>query len=124
MHEHTIYVDDLIAFLKSKQLSKEKADPTITLPGTGKIVAENITFTYPGSQHPVLHNISFQIPRGEVVAIVGPNGAGKTTLMKLLVGFYDPDSGRILLDDHDTRVLTFLEQSRQFAFYIQGFSTL
>jgi ATP-binding cassette subfamily B protein len=46
----------------------------------------------------VLRNVSFELPAGRVVAIVGENGAGKTTLVKLLAKFYEPTSGRILVD--------------------------
>ena len=51
----------------------------------------------------VLHDISLHIQAGETLAITGPTGAGKSTLVSLLVRFYDPTAGRILLDGHDLR---------------------
>jgi ATP-binding cassette, subfamily B, bacterial len=57
-----------------------------------------VTFTYPGGEDPTLQAISFAIEPGQKVALVGASGAGKSTLGKLLLRFYDPDSGRILLD--------------------------
>ncbi len=63
---------------------------------------EHVSFAYPSRPDvPVLRDISFRVPHGQVVAIVGPNGSGKTTLMSLLMRFFEPATGRILLDDHD-----------------------
>ncbi|MBZ0217931.1 MAG: ATP-binding cassette domain-containing protein [Fimbriimonadaceae bacterium] len=70
----------------------------------GRIVFENVNFAFPGyDDRPVLHDISFAVAPGETVAIVGPSGAGKSTLFHLLLRYYDPDSGRILLDGVDLR---------------------
>ena len=70
----------------------------------GEIRFENVTFEYvPGN--PVLRNVSLQVRPGQKVAIVGATGAGKTTLLTLLCRFYDPQSGRIMLDGHDLRDL-------------------
>src|SRR5581483_6854934 len=62
---------------------------------------ENVSFSYPGSTRPALQDVSVELPAGSVVALVGENGAGKTTLVKLLSRMYQPDSGRILVDDVD-----------------------
>jgi ATP-binding cassette subfamily B protein len=67
----------------------------------GKIVFENVTFTYPGSSVPAIKDLSVSINAGESLAVVGENGAGKTTFVKLLLGLYAPDSGRILIDGVD-----------------------
>ena len=60
---------------------------------------ENVSFRYPGETENVLEKINLRIPAGSVVAIVGENGAGKSTLVKLLAKFYEPTSGRVLIDD-------------------------
>lgn len=62
---------------------------------------EGVSFSYDGN--PVLSNIDLTVRRGEVVALVGPSGAGKSTLVDLIPRFYEPASGRILLDGVDTR---------------------
>ncbi len=62
------------------------------------IVFEAVDFCYPGMTEPVLREVTLKLPAGSVVAIVGENGAGKSTLVKLLCGFYQPTSGRILVD--------------------------
>lgn len=66
---------------------------------------EDVWFTYPGTESPVLAGVSFDIRPGEKVALVGENGAGKSTIVKLLLGFYRPNRGRILLDGIDYREL-------------------
>lgn len=72
---------------------------------TGSIGFEGVTFGYhPGS--PALRDVSFQVPPGRTYALVGASGAGKTTVLSLLLRFYEPDSGRILLDGRDLRDVT------------------
>jgi ABC-2 type transport system ATP-binding protein len=58
-----------------------------------------------------LSQISFQVRKGEVLGFLGPNGAGKTTTMKLITGFWQPDSGQILIDGLD--VVTHVNQSKR-----------
>ncbi len=83
------------------------------MPGraSGHIVLDHVTFGYRDDQ-PILQNISLDVATGETVALVGASGAGKTTLVSLLLRFYDPSAGHILLDGHDLRSLT-LESLRQ-----------
>ncbi|HET6228086.1 MAG TPA: ATP-binding cassette domain-containing protein, partial [Bacteroidia bacterium] len=64
------------------------------------IAIKDLTFKYPGKHcAPVLKNISINIPANSITAIVGASGSGKTTLMKLLLSYYNVDSGSILLND-------------------------
>lgn len=69
------------------------------------ITFEDVWFTYAGSDRPALGGVSFTIGAGEKVALVGENGAGKTTIVKLLLGLYQPDAGRILMDGVDLRAI-------------------
>lgn len=66
---------------------------------------KDVSFTYPMEEAPVLHHISFQTRADEMLVIVGLNGSGKSTILKLLMGFYPPDSGRILINGIDMREL-------------------
>ena len=66
----------------------------------GDIVLKNVTFRY-GNRKPVLDNISFTIPRGKKVALVGASGSGKSTIAKLLLKYYEPESGEITIDGVD-----------------------
>jgi ATP-binding cassette subfamily B protein/subfamily B ATP-binding cassette protein MsbA len=63
---------------------------------------ENVSFHY-HPEKPVLRGVNLEVRAGETIAIVGPNGCGKTTLMQLLPRFYDPTSGRMLIDGTDIK---------------------
>lgn len=68
----------------------------------GDIEIRDVTFRY-GNRKPALSHISFTIPRGKKVALVGASGSGKSTLAKLLLKYYEPESGEILIDGVDIR---------------------
>jgi subfamily B ATP-binding cassette protein MsbA len=71
------------------------------------IVFDNVSFSYDAAaERPVLSGIDFRAARGEVIALVGASGAGKTTLVDLITRFYEPTSGRILLDGVDTKTIS------------------
>jgi len=66
---------------------------------------DNVVFGY-DKDRTILHGLSFQVPAGSQVAVVGPSGAGKSTIARLIFRFYDPWSGRILIDGQDIREVT------------------
>jgi len=72
----------------------------------GEIRFEGVSFAYGGSARPALDDISLEIAPDETVALVGASGAGKTTLANLVPRFYQPTSGRVLLDGQDLETLT------------------
>ncbi|WP_205728430.1 ABC transporter ATP-binding protein [Fastidiosipila sanguinis] len=84
----------------------------------GKVEFRNVSFSYiPGV--PVLENVNFVAEAGSLTAIVGPTGAGKTTIVNLLMRFYDPQEGEILVDDINIKDITRKSLRRAFAMVLQ-----
>jgi ATP-binding cassette subfamily B protein len=74
------------------------------VPPRGEIEFKDVRFSYPGRPKlPTLQDISFRARPGETIALVGPSGAGKSTIFNLLLRFFDPQSGEVLVDDLDVR---------------------
>jgi len=93
----------------------------IELPPVKKnIEFKDVVFTYPGASRPALKGINLVVPSGHNIALVGPNGSGKTTLANLIPRFYDPDSGRVLIDGNDIRDVTLVSLRDQIAMVTQN----
>lgn len=79
-----------------------------SLPENKSLSIRNLTFRYPGIRNePVLENINLDIPHGKTTAIVGMSGSGKTTILKLLLRFYEPEKGEIMVDDQSISDISF-----------------
>jgi ATP-binding cassette subfamily B protein len=80
-------------------IARPQHPASLPWPARGRIVFEDVGFTYPTRpDRPALDGFSLIVEPGETVALVGPSGAGKTTVLQLLLRFYDPTRGRILVD--------------------------
>lgn len=102
-------------------LDPEIAESPSALPVTraqGGFEFRNVSFEY-GESGRGLNNISFKIPAGSRVGIVGTTGAGKTTLLNLIMRFYDPTAGQVLLDGIDLRDYRIADLRKQFAVVLQ-----
>jgi ABC-type multidrug transport system fused ATPase/permease subunit len=88
-----------------------------------KIEFVDVVFTYPQAETPALKEINFSVSAGHNVAIVGPNGSGKTTLANLIPRFYDPDSGRILIDGKNIHEATLFSLRSQIGLVTQDVVT-
>jgi subfamily B ATP-binding cassette protein MsbA len=87
-------------------------------PIVGEVRFEDVSFAY-RPQHTTLHSLNFVVPPGEMFALVGPSGSGKSTLITLLARFYDPTSGRILIDGKNIRDFNVHSLRRQIGIVMQ-----
>lgn len=87
-----------------------------------EIEFKNVSFRYPNTRKDILKNISFTIKPGEKIAFVGLNGAGKTTLTKLIMRFYEPTQGQILLNGIDVHEYDEKEVQNMFASVFQDYA--
>ena len=87
-----------------------------------EIRMEDVCFRYDGAEQDTLSHVNLTLHPGEKLAIVGPNGAGKTTLIKLLCGFLDPSSGRVLLNGKDIREYNRRDYYKMFSAVFQDFN--
>src|SRR5436190_8851652 len=93
-----------LRLLEAEPEVKEPPDAVELERGRGQVKVEGLSFSYRNRRR-TIQNVSLEAQPGERLAIVGPTGAGKTTLISLLIRFYEPDAGRILIDGVDVRKL-------------------
>lgn len=104
MNLQGVFLRDYFEVLEMTPLVQVSASP-VPLPHSlaEGISFQSVDFVYPRSESPVLNGITLHVRPGELLALVGENGAGKSTLVKLLLRFYDPSAGRVLVGGVDLR---------------------
>lgn len=97
-------MDRLKVYEKLKPDVRDPADAVALMRPKGEIRFERVSFAY--DSEPVVRDLTFEIRPGEKIAFVGQSGAGKSTIFNLLLRFYDPDQGAVLVDGRDLRSIT------------------
>jgi ATP-binding cassette, subfamily B, bacterial len=120
--ESALYLQDYFEFI-DLDVSDENGFEKYVLPATIKEGFEfkNVSFQYPGNENEVLKKLNLKIKAGEKMGFVGENGSGKTTLIKLLLRFYDPKEGAILMDGIDIRHYDRADYQQFFGVIFQDF---
>jgi ATP-binding cassette subfamily B protein len=118
--EVALSVERLGDVIDSPPEQKSEDANNIPMPAiTGKVEFDSITFAYIPGQQPQLRNVSFEIPAGSFVGIVGKSGSGKSTVLKLVPRLYNPDAGRILVDDYEIAKVELYSLRRQIGTVLQ-----
>ncbi|MBP7796553.1 MAG: ABC transporter ATP-binding protein [Elusimicrobiales bacterium] len=103
----------IYSLLNEKKVVEVKNNPVVLKNPKGKIEFKNVYYKYPTSDGYVLNDINLVINPNDIVAFVGSSGSGKSTIIQLILRFFDPVKGQILIDDYDIRDLD-LKSLREF----------
>ena len=101
LREHSYYISDFL-WITQYEPSIEKQEG-LNVDEYDSLEIKDITFKYPSSNVNSIDHLSMTLNKYDKIAIVGDNGGGKTTLTKLLLRFYNPETGQILLNGRDIR---------------------
>jgi ATP-binding cassette, subfamily B, bacterial len=118
LHEQFVQFNASLRLLDTEPEIEEAPDAIEIGRARGEVTADDLSFSYKGRRD-TLQNISFEAHAGQSIAVVGQTGAGKTTLMSLLIRFYDPQGGRILIDGVDIRKLKLRSLREQISVVLQ-----
>jgi subfamily B ATP-binding cassette protein MsbA len=114
----TVALERIQAILNTDTVIKEKTNAINPGKFNGKIVFEHVFFAY-NTESPVITDFNLTINPGERIGICGPTGSGKSTIVSLIARFYDPTSGRVLIDGTDITDFTLDGLRSQIAFVLQ-----
>ena len=118
LQQSLVGIERAFALIDNEKDVVESLHPLPVTKLSGSAVFERVGFEYnPGE--PVIRDLSFEIKPGQRVGIMGTTGSGKTTMLNLLARFYDPTSGRIVVDGHDIRDYRLSDYRGQFSIVLQ-----
>ena len=118
--ETALSLERLSDIINYPQEQEEAGRRNIPMPAiTGHVRYENVNFRFVANGSLQLNNVSLDVPAGKFVGVVGASGAGKSTLTKLLSRLYEPESGRILVDDYDVSKVELYSLRRQIGVVLQ-----
>lgn len=102
-----------------KRPVEKKPETPIHIGNINNLSFSDVSFKHQTAQYKALDNISFEVEKGETIAFVGPSGAGKSTLVKMLVGLYHPQSGKVFYNGVDSSDLALEDLRAQIGFVTQ-----
>jgi ATP-binding cassette subfamily B protein len=118
--ETALSLERLSDIINYPQEQEESCRRNIPMPAiAGNVRYENVNFRFVSNGSLQLNNVSLEVPAGKFVGVVGASGAGKSTLTKLLSRLYEPESGRILIDDYDVSKVELYSLRRQIGVVLQ-----
>jgi subfamily B ATP-binding cassette protein MsbA len=106
MQQCFVATTNVFEIMQMKPAIQDRTGSIAIAESKGDIRFENVTFRYRPELPTAVNNLSLHIEPGKYFALVGASGAGKSSILSLLLRFYEPDSGAILLDGKDTRIVT------------------
>ncbi|HYE76563.1 MAG TPA: ABC transporter ATP-binding protein [bacterium] len=112
--------DRIFTYLDLEPTVQDAPGAPALVPGPGEVRFEHVRFSYNGEPPWAIDGVSLEIAPGRTVALVGPSGSGKSSMAKLLLRFYDPQGGRILVDGQDIRTVTQESLRRTMAYVPQN----
>lgn len=115
LHEGLAAAERIFAVLDTEATIRDRPEAVPLEIMGGEIRFEHVDFNY-GEGSPALHDVNFTVPAGKRIALVGASGAGKSTILNLILRFYDPNGGRLLIDGQDLRDVTIDSLRRAIAF--------
>jgi ATP-binding cassette subfamily B protein len=118
MQQTAAAAERVFEFMSEDEEPVDTATPVAVPMIAGAVEFEHVRFGY-DPEKIIINDFSAHVQPGQKVAIVGPTGAGKTTMVKLLMRFYDVNSGRILIDGHDIQDLTRHDLRKMFGMVLQ-----
>ena len=121
IYENILFFDLYDQFMNDTPEVDEHAGLPVPPDAPKTLSFRHVSFRYPNMKELVLKDVSFDIPFGSSIAIVGPNGAGKTTIIRLMLRFYEPEEGQILLDGVDVRDIAYDAYYRMISTVFQDF---
>ena len=114
----TVALERIQKILAADDIIRERPDAIEPAPPRGEITFEHVAFGY-AADAPVLTDVSFTIKPGQIVGVVGPTGSGKSTVVSLIPRFYDPNGGRVLIDDVDIATMKLAALRNEIGFVLQ-----
>jgi ATP-binding cassette subfamily B protein len=109
----------LLELVENDNVVRDDPKAVVASPFKGRVEFKNVSFAYKDG-HNVLKNLNFVVAPGETVALVGHSGAGKSTLISLLLRFYDPQQGQVLIDGQNIRQFTLKSLRDQITIVLQN----